>query len=133
MNNSNRTIHTIDEKHTTMIDSFHENETIKIPQLQEEKQKLKDYIRSLTPQQVEEIIETKDKIKSIQKEINRLKIEKKQYFLNNSRYVFDYFEQKQQISTIEKPSQHDEVIHSFFKIKSKDNEGSNINSNKYLQ
>jgi len=116
-----------------MIDSFHENETIKIPQLQEEKQKLKDYIRSLTPQQVEEIIETKDKIKSIQKEINRLKIEKKQYFLNNSRYVFDYFEQKQQISTIEKPSQHDEVIHSFFKIKSKDNEGSNIHSNKYLQ
>jgi hypothetical protein len=47
-----------------------------------------------------------------------LKTEKKKYLLDNSKHIFDYFEQKKQISSGE-PSQNINVLHSFFKVRSK--------------
>jgi hypothetical protein len=133
MSSQQRVIHTIDEKHTTMLDQFHKDSVETIPSLQKEKETLKEEIRKLEPTNVDKIIEYKDKIKAIQQEINRIKMEKKKYYLDNSKYIFDYFEQKKDINNIEKPSQHDEVIQSFFKIKSKTIEASDIQNNKYLQ
>ena len=117
MSSQQRIIHTIDEKHTTMLDQFHKDSVETIPALQKEKETLKEDIRKLDPTNVDKIIEYKDKIKAIQQDINRIKMEKKKYYLDNSKYIFDYFEQKKDINNIEKPSQHDEVIQSFFKIK----------------
>ena len=133
MSSQQRIIHTIDEKHTTMLDQFHKDSMETIPTLQKEKESLKEEIRKLESTDVDKIIEYKDKIKAIQQEINRIKMEKKKYYLDNSKYIFDYFEQKKDINNIEKPSQHDEVIQSFFKIKSKTIEASDIQNNKYLQ
>ena len=112
-------VHTIDEKHTEIMNEIKHNEEIVIPQLTTEKQELKDYIRSLKKSQIEEYMETRDKIYEIQHKIKNMKQQKKDYYLDNSKYIFDYFEQKKQISANETPSQHSEVINSFFKIKSK--------------
>jgi len=56
----------------------------------------------------------------------------KQYFLNNSKHIFDYFEQKQQISNDSNiVNQNTKVLNSFFKIKATNHEASSINSDKY--
>lgn len=126
-------VHTIDEKHTEIMNEIKHNEEIVIPQLMTEKQELKDYIRSLKKSQIEEYMETRDKIYEIQHKIKNMKQQKKDYYLDNSKYIFDYFEQKKQISANETPSQHSEVINSFFKIKSKTKDASNPQSMKYSQ
>ena len=74
-----------------------------------------------------------DKKKAINKKIKKLKREKKNYLLNNSTYIFEYFEKKKNISkNFEKKKT---VMHSFFnknvkKVKKKKEESNNIN--KYL-
>ena len=128
-----KSVHTIDEKHTEIMNEIKHNEEIVIPQLMTEKQELKDYIRSLKKSQIEEYMETRDKIYEIQHKIKNMKQQKKDYYLDNSKYIFDYFEQKKQISANETPSQHSEVINSFFKIKSKTKDASNPQSMKYSQ
>ena len=47
---------------------------------------------------VDEILDNKDKIKVLTKKISKLKKIKKDYFLNNSKYLFEYFENKQEIN-----------------------------------
>ena len=126
-------VHTIDEKHTEIMNEMNHNEKVIIPQLINEKQKLKDYIRSLKKSQIDEYMEARDRIYEIQAEIKEMKQQKKDYYLNNSKYIFDYFEQKKQISANEKPNQHSDVINSFFKIKSNSKDASNPQSMKYSQ
>ena len=60
----------------------------------------------------------KDKIKEITEKVKKLKHEKKRYFLDNSKFIFDYFEQKQKISssTVEDTGTTD-ALNNFFKIK----------------
>lgn len=126
-------VHTIDEKHTEIINEINHNIEVVIPQLIEEKQHLKEYIRSLKKHQIDEYMETRDRIYEIQNEISEMKQQKKDYYLNNSKYIFDYFEQKKQISANDTSNQHSEVINSFFKIKSKTTDASNPQSAKYNQ
>ena len=126
-------VRTIDEKHTEIINEINHNHETVIPELMEEKQKLKNYIRSLKKPQIDEYMETRDRIYAIQSEINEMKQQKKDYYLNNSKYIFDYFEQKKQISANETPNQHSEVINSFFKIKSNTTDAANPQSAKYVQ
>ena len=55
-------VYSIDEKHTEIMNEITHNEQVVIPQLMEEKQQLKDYIRSLKKSQIDEYMETRDKI-----------------------------------------------------------------------
>jgi len=126
-------VHTIDEKHTEIMNEMNHNEEVIIPQLMNEKQNLKEYIRSLKKSQIDEYMDARDRIYEIQSEIKEMKQQRKDYYLNNSKYIFDYFEQKKQISANEKPNQHSDVINSFFKIKSKSKDASNPQSMKYNQ
>jgi hypothetical protein len=128
-----KTVHTIDEKHSELIEYYTKIENETIPQLQIEKENLKTHIRTLKKNQIDEYMNTKDKIKDINNKIRNLKNEKKQYFLDNSKFIFDYFEQKQQISS----STEDETgtttaLNQFFKIKSNDTTN-DIAINKYTQ
>lgn len=131
--NTASSIHTIDEKHSDFLDEFKKDETELLPQLEKEKDELKEYIRSLKDNQVEEYMETRDKIHLLRDKIKNIKTNRKKYFLDNSKYIFDYFEQKKSISTREQTNQHSRAIHNFFKIKSTSEESSNIQSNKYSQ
>ena len=62
MSSQQRIIHTIDEKHTTMLDQFHKDSVETIPALQKEKETLNEDIRKVDPTNVDKIIEYKDKI-----------------------------------------------------------------------
>jgi len=120
----------LDEKHTEMLDLFNENETETIPQLQTEIEELKTQIKSLHKNQIELKLDMKDQIKEKRAVIKRLKEQKNKYLLDNSQYIFDYFEQKKQISSGE-PAQNVTVLNSFFKVKSTNPERQDVD--KYSQ
>ena len=91
-------IRTIDTKHTELLEKFHNIDEVIIPNLKHEKLALKESVNSLNENQLDEFMIIKDQIAEINKEIKTLKLERKKYLLDNSKHVFEYFEQKQQIS-----------------------------------
>lgn len=127
-----QSLHSIDKKHTEMLDNFHKNITETVPKLIAEKKRLKEYIHTLNDNQIEEFLETKDRLKIIKDEINELKGQKKKYLLNNSKYIFDYFEEKKNISNGDN-NKNVNVLNTFFKIRAIDDTSANINSNKYIK
>jgi|UniRef100_A0A6C0JLG0 hypothetical protein len=125
---------TIDEKHTEMLERFKDSECNKIPVIEQEITMLKDNVKKLNENQIEQFLEIRDKIKELKTELKFLKNEKKNYLLDNSKYIFQYFEQKQQISNNSVNLQSSSnVVNSFFKIKSKSPDGANLQSEKYSQ
>ena len=115
-------INTIDEKHTDMLNRFHEIDTKIIPSLKVEKEQLIEQAKMLKENQIELYMELRDKILAIHQKIKQLQQQKKEYLLNNSRYIFQYFEEKKQISNQSNntnviPIQKNNVLESFFKIK----------------
>ena len=123
-------LHSIDLMHTEMMNRFHKIETETIPKLEEEKTKLKEQIRELKDNQIEEYLDFKDKLLKIKNEIRELKNKKKEYFLKNSKYIFNYFEEKKNISSGDN-NKNVNILNSFFKIKAKNDESSDINNSKY--
>ena len=132
---------TIDEKHTEMLQQFERIDTEIIPTLIIEKKRLINLIPTLQESQIDQYLDIRDKILDIKKKIGELRKQKKNYFLDNSKYIFQYFEQKQQISNsantsigeAQKPvSKNTNVLNSFFKIKSTKPEAENPNSDKYV-
>jgi len=135
MNQKQKTIKsssTIDEKHTEMLNKFHENESVKIPQLMAEKNRLKSLVATLQENEIDAYMEIKDKVQDIQRQIKSLRGEKKRYLLDNSKYIFDYFEEKKKISSGDN-NQNVNVLNTFFKIKAKDTITADPKSDKYAQ
>ena len=112
---------TLDEKHNDILNEFYINETEVLPKLQEEIILLKERARELNPNQIDEYMDIKDKIQQKKQEIKTIKSEKKKYLLENSQYIFNYFEEKKDISS-GGGKQNTNILNSFFKIKSKDDE-----------
>ena len=130
----NSTSNTIDLMHTEMLNRFHQIETETIPKLNLEKTRLNALIPTLKEGQIDEYMDIRDKILAIQKQVRAMKLEKKQYLLDNSKYIFDYFEQKKQISVgSNNTNQNTNVLNSFFKIKSKTTNNPDISPDKYIQ
>jgi len=123
---------TIDEKHTEMLNYFYELETHTIPNLIIEKKNLKQRLRELTTNKIDIYMDIRDKIDAINKEITELKSKKKQYLLDNSKHIFEYFEEKKKVSSGDN-NQNVNVLNSFFKIHAKTEQSSNVNSDKYSQ
>lgn len=112
--------HTIDRKHSQMLEQFHVNETSKIPDLINKRAELRTRIRDLTCDRVDEYMEIKDQIATITNDIKAMKREKKDYLLNNSPHVFTYFEEKKKISNGE--TKNVNVLNTFFKVKQADDD-----------
>jgi len=126
-----RIANTIGEKHTEMLSRFHIIETETIPMLHTDIVDLKDAARRLISHQIDEYMDICDKINSIKLRIQKLRREKKLYLLDNSKYIFDYFEQKKDIS-VGGGKQNITILNNFFKIKSIDDD-TNLNARKYAQ
>ena len=92
---------TIDEKHTEMLNHFHAIETEQIPELQSKKLLLKSQLKVLPTNQIDTYMDIKDQIRNISQQIKTLKSLKKQYLLDNSKHIFDYFEQKKKVSVFQ--------------------------------
>jgi hypothetical protein len=112
---------TLDAKHKEFLNEFNKDDNNRIPELKFErseiKQKLIDEDKTLS---VEQRLDLEDKINEITKTIKEIKSRKKDYFLDNSHYIFEYFENKKSISDgniMQKPTNKSKLVNSFFKIK----------------
>lgn len=130
MSKLKRVANTIDEKHTEMLNTFYTIENVNIPDLKNEIYALKLQLRNEA--NIESINNISDKITLKQNELKELKLKRKKYFLENSKYIFNYFEKKKDISE-GGGSINTNLLNSFFKIKSADKETSNLNSKSYNQ
>lgn len=104
---------TLDSKHKEIVDGFHNTTNVVIPSLKREKKEC--YEKLSNPDiTMEERLDVEDRICEIQKEIKRLKQDEKNYFLDNSKYVFDYFENKKKIS---EGNSKTTLLNDFFNLK----------------
>jgi hypothetical protein len=129
---------TLDGKHKEFINEFSKNEFDTIPKLKQERIDLKNQIDNLDKTNIEQIMDMKDRIKEINELIKELKDKKNNYFLDNSKFIFEYFENKKNITNIDpnsttnsnKPTtSKNQMLFNFFKIQN-DNQDANINENR---
>ena len=128
---------TIDSKHKEFLHEFSQDENIILEyktEIQILKQKLNDENEIIT---IEEKLEMKDRILELKQEIKCIQHKKKDYFLNNSKYIFEYFENKKNISsgTISQTNVNkSNIVNNFFKIKEEKNDENNLiqNDNKNI-
>ena len=141
---------TLDGKHKEIMTDFSKDECDIIPRLKEEKQQLLQQISNSTHNSntnsslpIEQVMEIKDRIKEIKNTINEIKSRKNNYFLDNSKYIFEYFENKKNIENTDESgetgnSSKSQMLFNFFKIQKTEKDNSlseNRNKNivqKYL-
>ena len=125
---------TLDGKHKEFLNEFSKDEINKIPELLTEKKALQQKLILNEKLTIEQKLDITDRVKDITKIIKELKSKKKEYFLDNSRYIFDYFENKKNISTTSTSSSElsnkNKLLNNFFKIKQNEDETNNNNQNK---
>ena len=100
---------TLDNKHNEMLGNFNDIDNIKIPDIEKNIQNLKKQLKK--DLNLEKMLEMTDELKVLKKKRRKLKKERKEYFLNNSKYIFDYFEKKREIS---EGHSKKKILHSFF-------------------
>jgi hypothetical protein len=109
---------TLDTKHKEFLNEFSKDENDRIPNLKIERQELKQQL--LEELTIEQQMEIEDKINEISEKIKEIKSRKKGYFLDNSKFIFDYFENKKNISdgnNVQVNSNKTKLVNTFFKIK----------------
>jgi hypothetical protein len=124
---------TLDGKHKEFVNEFVKNECEIIPKLKEERQQLKKELHS-TNLPIEQIMEIKDRLKEINEEIKASKEKKTDYYLDNSKYIFEYFENKKNIDNNESKliTSKNQMLFNFFKLQNETNSNSNENKNKNI-
>ena len=114
---SKKNITTLDGKHKEIIDIFNNDKEEQIPILNEEKKSICKRLKenNLT---IDERLDLCDKLVEIKKKICIKKRKEKEYLLNNSSYIFNYFENKKKIADC---SNKTTLLDNFFKISNDDN------------
>jgi hypothetical protein len=111
---------TLDGKHKEFLNEFSKDETDRIPKLKKKRIEINKLLEK-TDLTVEERLDYQDKLKEINEEITGLKSKKLNYFLDNSKHIFEYFENKKEISSgvqqTPVTSEKSKIIDQFFKIK----------------
>lgn len=109
---------TLDTKHKEFLNEFNKDEEDRIPDLKIEKQELKLQLKNKNIT-IEQRLDIQDKINDLNESIKEIKSKKKEYFLDNSKYIFEYFENKKNISEggSQAATNKTKIVNSFFKIK----------------
>ena len=112
-----RNIATLDSRHKEITEDFKiENDEL-LPQLKKERFTLKHRLeRHGEYLSTDEKLDIQDKLKELKKQISEITKKEKEYFLNNSKYIFDYFENKKNIA-VSNPNNKTNILDDFFKIK----------------
>jgi hypothetical protein len=109
---------TLDGKHKEFINDFFKDETDTIPKLKEEYNEIHTKLKNndLT---VEQRMDSIDRMNDIKTTIQEIKTKKNEYFLDNSKYIFEYFENKKNIVNLDTKvvSSKNQLVDKFFKIK----------------
>jgi hypothetical protein len=88
---------TLDSKHKEFLNIFYNNEMVEIPKLNNDIKNLKLELEK-NNNNIERKLELEENIKNLKKEKLLLKNKKKEYYLDNIQHVFNYFENKKNIS-----------------------------------
>jgi hypothetical protein len=115
-----KTLITLDSKHNEFVAKFDMYEDEVIPSLFKEKTVLTSKIKDNSLLSLDEMLDMKDRIKEINFKIRELQQEKKEYYLNNTKHIFNYFERKkqQQIEPVKvEETAKQQMLNSFFKKK----------------
>jgi hypothetical protein len=128
---------TLDNKHKEFLNEFSKDENNRLPELKNEKNELKKELEN-TDLSIEQKLDTQDRIKEINRSIKEIKAKKKEYFLDNSKHIFEYFENKKNIAINQNVLNKNTLLNNFFKINQDndtDKNSQNVNKNivqKYL-
>jgi len=146
---------TLDIKHKEFLNEFNTNDNDIIPNLKKQRNEFREKIKKNGNMTIEQKLDLEDKIHDLTVQIKELKYKKKDYFLENSKFIFEYFENKKNIpnannttsvasvasagvssslavSETQKQSQptvansKNKIINSFFKINTEITETDNI-------
>jgi hypothetical protein len=130
-NSEKPSVNTLDEKHTEMLNQFYDTETNLIPKLIADKKRLKKKLAAHPDMKIEYQMDIRDKLKQLSLQIAELKSQKTQYLLDNSKYIFQYFEDKKKINSGDN-NQNTHALNTFFKIKATTESSANLYSDKYV-
>ena len=128
---------TLDNKHKEFLNEFSKDENNRLPELKNEKNELKKELEN-TDLSIEQKLDIQDRIKEINTAIKEIKAKKKEYFLDNSKHIFEYFENKKNIAINQNVLNKNTLLNNFFKINQDndtDKNSQNVNKNivqKYL-
>ena len=109
---NNKSILTLDNQHSDKMKEFHNLENKIIPNLKTRKKELKKKLQ--ITMKIEDKLNIQDEIREIKKKVKELEQKKKTYLLNNSKYIFPYFEKKKELSQGKQKSKNT-ILHNFFK------------------
>lgn len=105
---------TLADTHQKLMDEYSVIESETIPRLKEERIILKQQLLK-NNSKIDDAVEIRDRIQEITNEIRRLKQLKRNYLLENSRDIFEFFDEKQKIATGNN-SINKKKFSNFFKI-----------------
>ena len=147
-----KSITTLDNRHKEIQLHFSNVKNIIIPNLLKEKKELTNLLNKNSNNKnnsndddnendqsdnislpIEKQLEIKDRISDIKSTLKAHKNNIKQYYLTNSKYIFDYFENKKEISN---GNSRTKILNSFFKIDGESdrvNELTSLNNNNVKQ
>mgnify|MGYP000291090177 CR=1 FL=1 len=124
-----KTITTLDDKHNQILKSINKEES-NIPKIKQKINILKNKLEKV--KSLEEKYNIKDTINEYTKKINSIKKMRKNYLLDNSKYIFNYFENKKDINN---NNNKKKLLNEFFNLNKnqKSNKLNEINeTKKYL-
>jgi len=101
-------------KHKEIVNEFDRNESL-VPKYKDEIVVLQQKINN-DKLSIEKKLNMKDKVNDLKVKIKKIKQEKIDYFLNNSKYIFEYYENKKNISKDLENNNKNKLINQFFKI-----------------
>lgn len=114
---------TLDTKHKEFLHEFSRDED-EVINIKNEIYTLKNKLDSDNIA-IEDKLEITDKISDLKNKIKEIKTKKKEYFLDNSKFIFEYFENKKNISTgtnTQTVTNKSKLVNNFFKIKEETND-----------
>ena len=122
---------TLDGKHREYLNEFIKDDVDRIPELKLERDNLQK--KAADPNitlSLEERLDIKDRLKEINKTIKNCHLKKKEYLLENSKHIFDYFENKKNISKGDDiiPTSKSKLVNNFFKINNETQTSSSANN-----
>jgi hypothetical protein len=124
-----KTAVTLDTKHKEFLNEFSKDEETVLENKYEIcnlKKKLNDDNNNLS---IEEKLDLTDKINELKENIKETHKKKKEYLLDNSKYIFEYFENKKNISTginSQNANNKSKLVNNFFKIRDQTDDNINL-------
>ena len=123
-----KSIVTLDNKHKEILNEFSKDEDT-VLENKYEISNLKKILSEKDNLPIEDKLDLSDKITELKNNIKEFKQKKKEYLLDNSKYIFEYFENKKNISTgvnTQTSNSKSKLVNNFFKIKEKTEDNTSV-------